>query len=206
MALSSLPKPQQPIDDQGGHITTPWYMSLVQLLSTAATYVIGPSSAVDGQYALFNGTSGKVIKAATGTGVAHATSGVYSVSDVTLAEIVPATAASRLIGRRSGSAGDWEEVSLDAASLSMSASAVLSASTGTGSAISVLGRAANSSGARADIQLTANEQIFARRSDALIAIQMQSMGYWAPVTNGDAANPELVFDSFGDIVIGWVAL
>ncbi len=205
MPLSSLPNTQQAIADQQGKITRPWYMAFAQLITNVVDVVIGPGTALNNQIALFDGTTGKKIKGATGTGVVHAASGVYSVSDVTLAEIVPATAASRLIGRRSGSAGDWEEVSLDS-TLSMSAAAVLSATTGTGLAISVLGRSANSSGARTDIQLTANEQIFARRSDALVAIAIQSMGYWAPVTNGSATNPELTFDSFGDIVVGWVAL
>lgn len=92
--------------------------------------VVGPSSSVNNEIVLFNGTTGKLIKAATGTGVVHATSGVYSASDVTLAEIVPATAASRLLGRRSGSAGDWEEVSLGTG-LSMSSGAVLSATAST---------------------------------------------------------------------------
>lgn len=206
MTLTSLPNPQQPIADRQGMVTRPWYMALVQFVTNAASYIVGPSSSLNNQIVLFDGTSGTQVKGATGTGVVHATSGVYSASDVALAEIVAATAPSLLIGRRSGSAGDWEEVSLDASSLSMSASAVLSALSGTGAAISVLGRSANSSGVRADIQLTANEQIFARRSDALVAIAIQSMGYWAPITNGDPAAPELIFDSFGDIVVGWVAL
>lgn len=40
--------------------------------------VSGPASSTDSQIALFNGTTGKVIKAATGTGYAKGTSGVLS--------------------------------------------------------------------------------------------------------------------------------
>lgn len=29
-------------------------------------------------------------------------------------------------------------------------------------------------------------------------------GYWEPVTNGDPVSPEVVFDMFGDIVMGFV--
>lgn len=46
--------------------------------------VSGVASSVDGEVALFNGTSGKSIKRATGTGVAKLTSGVLSVSNVSL--------------------------------------------------------------------------------------------------------------------------
>lgn len=46
--------------------------------------VVGPAAAVDGEIALFDGVSGKLIKRATGTGVARVDSGVLSVdSDVT---------------------------------------------------------------------------------------------------------------------------
>lgn len=50
--------------------------------------VIGPSSSNDGEIMLFDGSSGKLAKAATGTGVVHATAGVYSVGDVDLANEV----------------------------------------------------------------------------------------------------------------------
>jgi hypothetical protein len=46
--------------------------------------VDGPVSAVDGEVALFDGATGKLIKSATGTGVAHLVSGVLSTSDVNL--------------------------------------------------------------------------------------------------------------------------
>lgn len=47
----------------------------------------GQASSVDGEVALFSGTTGKVIKRATGTGVVHATSGVYSASAVVESDI-----------------------------------------------------------------------------------------------------------------------
>lgn len=50
--------------------------------------VVGPASSVNSEIALFNGTTGKLIKAATGTGVAKLASGVLSVSNVNLASEV----------------------------------------------------------------------------------------------------------------------
>lgn len=50
--------------------------------------VFGPDPAVDGAIVLFDGTTGTLIKSATGTGVVHATGGVYSVGDVDLASEV----------------------------------------------------------------------------------------------------------------------
>lgn len=52
-------------------------------------FVVGPVSSVDSQIALFDGITGKLLKAATTTGVAHLTSGVLSASNVNLsAEVV----------------------------------------------------------------------------------------------------------------------
>jgi hypothetical protein len=42
--------------------------------------VVGPSSSVASEVALFDGTTGKLIKRATGTGIAKVTSGVFSVA------------------------------------------------------------------------------------------------------------------------------
>jgi hypothetical protein len=50
--------------------------------------VDGPASSVDSEIVLFDATTGKLIKAAIGTGVVHSTSGVYSVSNVNLASEV----------------------------------------------------------------------------------------------------------------------
>jgi hypothetical protein len=50
--------------------------------------VQGPDSSNDGEIVLFSGATGALLKAATGTGVVHATLGVYSVSDVDLASEV----------------------------------------------------------------------------------------------------------------------
>ncbi len=33
---------------------------------------------------------------------------------------------------------------------------------------------------------------------------VSSSGYWAPVTNGSASAPEIIFDSDGDIVVAFV--
>lgn len=29
-------------------------------------------------------------------------------------------------------------------------------------------------------------------------------GYWTPITNGDPLSPEILFDSAGDCIVGWV--
>jgi hypothetical protein len=51
-------------------------------------FVVGPASSVDSQIALFDGITGKLLKASTITGVAHVTSGVLSASNVNLASEV----------------------------------------------------------------------------------------------------------------------
>jgi len=56
--------------------------------SSFAAKVDGPASSVDGVIALFDSTTGKLLKEASGTGVAHLTAGVLSVSNVDLASEV----------------------------------------------------------------------------------------------------------------------
>lgn len=46
--------------------------------------VVGPASSVNNEIVLFSGTTGKLIKRATGTGVVKATSGVYSTGSISL--------------------------------------------------------------------------------------------------------------------------
>lgn len=53
--------------------------------------VTGPGTTVDSEIVLFNGTTGNVLKRATGTGVAHVTSGVLSASNVLLGSEVTGT-------------------------------------------------------------------------------------------------------------------
>lgn len=51
--------------------------------------VVGPSSSVDGQITLFDGTSGKLVKAASTTGIIKATSGVIAAATAGTDYIVP---------------------------------------------------------------------------------------------------------------------
>ncbi len=85
--------------------------------------VVGPAASVDGELVLFNSTTGKLIKRATGTGVVHATSGVYGTAAVNLAtevtgtlpyaNFVNSTAISVLVGRGAASgAGVFQEITL----------------------------------------------------------------------------------------------
>lgn len=75
-----------PVVDQERHITRDWVLVFDQLIARtfASGTVVGPSTSVDNAITLFSGTSGQILKAATGTGVVHATSGVYSAADVVL--------------------------------------------------------------------------------------------------------------------------
>lgn len=59
-----------------------------ELAESIGGAVIGPGVSVDGEIMLFDGTTGLLAKRATGTGVVHASSGVYSVADVDLASEV----------------------------------------------------------------------------------------------------------------------
>jgi len=59
------------------------FQDLVIEIEEIGADVVGPGSSVDGEIVLFDGTTGKLIKAATGTGVVSATAGVYSVSTLT---------------------------------------------------------------------------------------------------------------------------
>jgi len=105
MPLTSLPRPQQPITEEGQHIERTWYMALIQLISNVSDAVIGPASSLNNQIVLFSGLTGKILKGATGSGFVTSTLGVYGTSN--------ASAASKLLGRGSaGGAGIWEEISL----------------------------------------------------------------------------------------------
>lgn len=50
--------------------------------------VVGPASSVDGEIVLFDSTTGKLVKRATGTGPVKATSGVYGTGNINLASEV----------------------------------------------------------------------------------------------------------------------
>jgi hypothetical protein len=86
--------------------------------------VVGPASSVASEIVLFDGTTGKLIKAATGTGLVKATSGVYSAAtlvtadvgddQVTYAKIQDVSATDRILGRDTAGAGIIEELTVSA--------------------------------------------------------------------------------------------
>jgi hypothetical protein len=38
----------------------------------------------------------------------------------------------------------------------------------------------------------------------LAAQPLEAFGYWTPITNGDPVTPEILFDSAGDCIVGFV--
>lgn len=71
--------------EPGGNVRIATYAEILTLIG--AGKVDGPAASADGEIALFDGSTGKLLKRATGTGVVHAASGVYSVSNVVESEI-----------------------------------------------------------------------------------------------------------------------
>lgn len=63
----------------GGTLNTT-AIAFSQISFSGSGDVVGPSSSVDSEIALFDSTTGKLLKRATGTGVVRAASGVYSAS------------------------------------------------------------------------------------------------------------------------------
>lgn len=132
--------------------------------------------------------------------------------------MTPAAGASTLIGRRSGSTGDWEAVSLGTG-LTMSAGAALSVSTGTyapigSSYLTVDDETATLTGSR---QLIAGTNItldISVAGDLTISASGGGLavgdGYWSPLMTGetltgDPADSEMVLDMDGDAVMVWIA-
>jgi len=116
--------------------------------------VVGPSSSTDGQITLFDGTTGKLIKAATTTGLLKATSGVLAaaVSSTDYAPATTGTSAQLLANNGSGGFSNvtvGSGLTLSAGTLSASGgsgSVTQVAQTFTGGLISVAGSPITSSG------------------------------------------------------------
>jgi len=58
-------------------------LAALTITEAAGGDVTGPASSVDSQIALFDGVTGKLLKAATGTGIVSTAAGVYSTSTLT---------------------------------------------------------------------------------------------------------------------------
>jgi hypothetical protein len=93
--------------------------------------VVGPAASVDGEVALYSGVTGKLLKRATGTGLARLAAGVQSASElsgdvttsgsnavviandaVSYAKMQNVSAASTLLGRGDSGSGDVQEITL----------------------------------------------------------------------------------------------
>lgn len=99
--------------------------------------VVGPGVSVDNDVVLFNGTTGKLIK---DSGILASTLAIIPVNlatqvtgDLPYANLTPATNASRLLGRGSSGAGDWQEITLGA-NMSMTGT-VLDSTGGSGGSV-----------------------------------------------------------------------
>lgn len=131
--------------------------------------------------------------------------------------MTPAAAASTLIGRRSGSTGNWEAVTLGSG-LSMSVAAVLDVSTGVYAPIGATyitsgDETATLTGSR---QLIAGTNVTLDTSvagDITIAATGGGLtvgdGYWSPLMTGasltgDPLDSEMVLDIDGDAIMVWV--
>jgi len=122
------------VPDPGGDLSNAKVLAQTGWVTlTAGGDVVGPSSSVASEVALFDGTTGKLLKRASGTGVAYLTSGVLSVltasgvldligstRGATLyrgasgwAALVPGTAGQRLMTNGSGADPTWSDVSGD---------------------------------------------------------------------------------------------
>lgn len=96
--------------------------------------VVGPSSSTDGQITLFDGTTGKLIKAATTTGLLKATSGVLAAA-VSSTDYAPATTGASAQLLANNGSGGFSNVTVGSG-LTLSAG-TLSASGGSGSVTQV---------------------------------------------------------------------
>jgi len=152
----------------GSNITITNGNGSITIASTAFGDVVGPSSSTDSQIALFNSTTGKLIKAATTTGLLKASSGVIAAA-VSSTDYAPATSgtSSQLLG--SNGTGGFSNVTVGSG-LTYSAG-TLSASGGTGD---VVGPASASDNAFARFDGTTGKLIqgntYASLSDAGAAI------------------------------------
>lgn len=82
---SYLPVPAELVDRER-KVTRDWLLVFEQFAARifASGTVVGPSVSTNNAIALYDGVSGQILKAASGTGVVHATGGVYGTANVAL--------------------------------------------------------------------------------------------------------------------------
>ena len=96
----SLTLPQNDGTASGQVLTTDGAGVLSWTTLTATGDVVGPASANDSEIVLFNTASGKLVKAATGTGIVTATAGVYGTVTAPAGTVVGNTDAQTLTNKR----------------------------------------------------------------------------------------------------------
>lgn len=178
-----------------------------KLRDSASTSVIGRSAGTSGDPAdIAAANDNEVLRRSSGA-LGFGTIGTGSIDDnsITNAKLRD-SAATSVVGRSAGTSGDPADISAASddevlrrsggtlgfgalGSGSISNSAITNAKLRDSSGTSVIGRSANSTGAPADIQASANDRVLARSSDAL-SFQQVSSGMIADdaVTNAKLAN------------------
>jgi hypothetical protein len=125
-----------PLVNERGYVTRPWFLAFFQQVAkilVSVGNVFGPTTAtLDNQIALFDGTTGVQLKAASGTGFVEATNGVYGV--FTLVQ-------NRLLGRGASSGNGTPEAIELGTGLTLTGT-TLSAS-GAGGTVTTTGSPAN---------------------------------------------------------------
>jgi hypothetical protein len=124
--------------------------------------VVGPSSAVANEIVLFDGTTGKLVKSATTSGVLKATSGVIGAAvaatdfvapgAVTTSGLTQATA--KLLGRTTASTGAIEEIGVSGATLSGGTLTITAPTAAQGASLVYLSTVTASASATVDIETT----------------------------------------------------
>lgn len=180
-----------------------------KIRESAALSVIGRSANSVGNPADISAANDAEVLRRSGTSLGFGTIATAGIADNAVANAkIRDSGALSVIGRSANSSGDPADISASAASdqvlresgsvlgfgtvatAGIADNAVTPAKMNDGTAVSVLGRSANSSGDRADIAASANGQILCRTSDAITFSTLQ-----LPLIDPNTLSPYLLYDA-----------